>query len=62
MNLPPSWPKMAKHNKAAYLANTFQAKDYSHAMRLIPKADKQFSPPASFVPSQKKEYYWWQKD
>jgi len=52
---------MSRHEKASYLSNTFQAKSYAHGMKLA-DAQKPFIPPACFVPTQKKEPFWWQKN
>lgn len=57
LNVPNSWGKMSRHEKACYLANTFQAKNYADGIRLSNPAQ----PKAQSVPTVKGTDYWWTK-
>lgn len=61
MNLPPTWSRMSWRNRAAYLVESHQARDFSHACAILGRRKKQRVVENNLVTS-RTPLQWWQKD
>lgn len=62
-NLPPSWSRMSHRNKAAYLCNTHQARDFADAcaqLARLPRRKTHVPLQTNPVPSSPAPVQWWQ--